>query len=351
MSIAESIAQRVQSMVGDAGGDDTPAADADSASEAEGGSPPTVEASDTESASADVSTSGASSGDSLPDADSTSPEATKTQHALLQEKLDRIRQENRDRREKAEAKRLRDEAEAERKAVAEERAKLEARKTKPWLERIKEDGLNPADVWEQMRQEALKAGTPEAKIEALQAAHQAEMASLRDELKSFRDSLEADKTAAEEARQLAEAEAEQRVFDSHFQTAIGLPQFSSLVDEYEPDTLYGIVAGLKENPQRLIAQARALRVNLTAPGGRFNMGDIFAVLKATQDAHRAKLAAKQPPQEQAPQASGESKTVNGTTDRRNAGSALGNLAATERATDTRPRTTRAERIRRLIHGG
>jgi hypothetical protein len=350
MSIAESIAQRVQTMVRDAGAEEAPAADADSASEAESGSPPTAEASGTESASADESTSGASSG-SPPDAGSSSPEAPNDRHALLQEKLDAIREQRAAARLEAEAKRLREEAEADRKAAAEERAKLEARKKKPWLERIKEDGENPADVFEAMRVEALKAGTPEAKIEALEAAHQAELAAIRDEFKAFRESLEAEKTAAEEARRQAEAEAEARVFDSHFQTALGLPQFASLAEEYEPETLYGIVAGLKENPDRLLAQARALRVNLTAPGGRFNMGDIFAVLKATQDAHRAKLAARNPPQEQAPQAKGESKTVNGTTDRRNAGSALGNDLATARATDTKPRTTRAERVRKLIVGG
>lgn len=345
----EAMNQRVQAMIHEAEGD-APAADADSASEALDGSPPTVDASGTESASADESRSGAPSG-TPSDADSSSPEATKTQHEILQEKLDRIRQENRERREKSEARKLREDAEADRKAAAEERAKLEALKKRPWLERIKETGENPADVFESMRQEALRAGTPEAKLEALQSAHQAEMASLREQVQAIQDAAKAREEAAEEARRDAEANAEQRVFASHFQTAIGLPQFASLVEEYEPETLYSIVSGLKDSPDRLLAQARALGVRLTAPGGRFNMGDIFAVLKATQDAHRAKLAARGQPQEQAPQGMGESKTVNGTTDRRNAGSALGNDLATSRASESTQRLTRKQRVQKLVEGG
>lgn len=346
MSVAESIAQRVQAMVHTAEAEGP--ADADSASEAPDGSPPTVEATGAESASADASS--ASEGTPTAEAGSASPEATidpetKLRHQLLEEKLAIAREERaRVREEQAAAKRAREEAEEDRRAAAEERKRYEELKKKPWRERIEAEGLKPADIFEQMRAEALKEGTPEAKIEALQAAHEAELRAIREEFKTFRESLESEKAAAAKAQ--ADA-----VFSTQFEQASSMPQWASLSKEYPKPVLRKIVEGLRDNPDRVIAQAQELGLNLTAPDGRINMGHIFVVLKATQDAHLARMRALEAPQEQATQAPVDAKTVNGTTDRRNAGSALGNTVATERATDAKPRTTRRERVQRMIRSG
>lgn len=343
---AERMSSRLQKLV---------SAEPGSAPETPDRSPPTAGSSSAESASADAPTTnaplatadGEGGTQASPEAPTTEPiDPAVLRQRALEEKLAAAREARRAARasieEAARLRREREAAEAERKAIAEERAKLDAWKKKPLLERVVEEGQTPADAYEKMRQEALKANTPEARIEALQEAHRAEMAALKDELKSLRDE-----------RQTERAEAEKRqaehVFQSEFHRCAKDPDYAPLLEEYEPEQLFGIASTLRRDPERLFAQARAL--GLTVQGTRFTMDDIFTVLKATQDAHRRRLQTKTQRPAEAAQEPAREPTVNGTTARRNAvTNVLGNENAGQKLTGT-PRQTRQQRVQRLIQRG
>ncbi len=277
-------------------------------------------------------------------------------HAALKEKLerDRARREERARRRKLEedaaaAKKAREEAEAE-------KAKYANLEGKPYLERIKALGLDPLKTFEEMRAEALKAGTPEAKLEAMDRAWQARFEAMNKQLEDERKAREeTQKTAAEERRR-AQEQANQHAFVREFETGLRDPKYESLTDEYEPTQLLGIATRLRDQPDLFFQQATDLGVSLTSDDGTFTMGDILGVLKATQDRHfkrleeqrRKRTAATQTSQaspQQPPEATRP--TVNGTAER-NAGSALGHqLAATRAAEPATRKESREERVKRL----
>lgn len=282
------------------------------------------------SASADVSTqveAAAPSGEPA----STSPEAPiAPDESELRAKLER----DRERREaRAAIRKAKLEAEARtklEKELAEERSKQAALKGKPFLERLKEEGQDPRTVFEQMKAEALKAGTPEARIEALEKANEARVAALEAQLKAITDARE------QEQRAIA-AERQERAFERDFSKALEIPAVKPLLDEYDPEDLLDIVRGMRD-PELLSAHAERLGVDLgvdlTDPDAEFNILHIFQVLRAQHDAHHAKKQRRQ--QQAAPQTSqpgtqpAEAKkpTVNGT-EARNAGTTLSNdLAAT-----------------------
>ncbi len=351
-TISQSIDARVAGML--AALPDEPT-ESDSTPETESASAPLdgVADSGVESASADGGESPAETAETATTASAASPEApneAKLRHQLLEEKLAAAREERqRVRAEMDRAKAAADAAEADRKAAAEERAKYDNLKKGTFLETIKALGHDPRETFEQMKAEAIESGTPEAQIRKMEERFAAQVASyekkLADTIAPLQETIDRlTKEKAEAAEQATEAQ-----FAADFQAH--LPQYEGLRSEYDDEALFGIVRGLKNDPSRLYAHAQSL--GLTLPANGFNMIHILDVLKATQERHerikRERQAKAAPP----PAAPAAAKTVNGTTDKRNAGSALGNDLATSRASGSvaKPRLTFEQRIQREIEKG
>lgn len=306
------------------------AADAESAPEASPGAPPpggeTPSGADSASAGLNVTPTGG---------EGTDPETAVHQEleAKLQADRDRRgtkaeRRAARLARERAEA--LAKQAEDDRKAAADEREKA---KGMSWLDRAKADKRDPREVFEEMRAEALKAGTPEAKIEAMEKAWGARMESLE-------KALEEERSGRKTERETATAHQEHAAFVADFQQGIADDKYATLHEEYDPPELFRVVQTLKGNPAYLRKQAKDLGVALTFDDGSFTMMDILSVMKATQDRHRTKqeqrrtqgaaphtspAGLQQPPAATKP-------TVNGTA-ARNAGNTISNDLAASRATE------------------
>lgn len=324
-----------------------PVPDADSASDADGASPP-ADASGSESASGEASDeTAAGSSPAAPDA--TTPPEAPTPHDLLQEKLEKARAENRERRERAEAKRIREEAEryaAERtreadshaQAMAAERAKWERLgKEGTYKDVLAELGRDPRVEFEALQREAIEAGTPEA-IAKRQAAEWERK--FKEAIGPLQERLE---QLAKRDEELTAREREMS-FRSDYAEAVkaGGEKYWDLLDAESEDKVVGKALALAEHPETFHQWARHYKVRLTAPGGRYNMTDILNVLAAAQaeyDAGRANRRAARtpptPPSETATaQAAPSTPTVNGTAAPRNAGTqTIGNDLATARAGD------------------
>lgn len=337
MSVATNIAARVQALSATVATEPSaePSAGAGSASESTDTAPPAVEASGAESAPA-------------ADAEA-APDVQKTRHELLAEKLAAVREKRRADRYGERARREASAAETDRKVAAEERAKYEGLKNGTFLETIKALGKDPRVVFEEMKHEAIEAGTPEAQVRRMQEQFNVQLHEAVEPLKQTVEELR------KERDELRAREAGLRV-QGDFQRVVADEDFLPLRVEYDDERLFAIADNLRQHPDNLIAHARRLQVRLTRDDGRFTMRDILNVLKAQQDEHergkQERGAKLRPAQQQAAQATADSKTVNGTTDRR-IGNPLGNNLASERASgaSSKPRLTRNERIQKLIAGG
>jgi hypothetical protein len=279
------------------------------------------------------------------------PQAAPIDHAELEAKLRAERDRNMTR---AERKRAKVEREAAEKARAE--AEAEAKKwqgvgkEKSWLETIKATGRNPSEVFEEMKNEALKAGTPEAKLEALERLYAERFETLEKTIKEERD-------AREQERQQTTAQQQHARFVGDFQNGVMRDEFAPLREEYEAPQLFHFVNVLKNNPPYLMQQAKTLGVKLTANDGTFTMMDILNVMKAQQARHFNRIEEQRRKQSAASQASSAAPqqapaatkpTVNGTAER-NAGQTIGNDLAATTAAGAKPpkKETREERVARL----
>ncbi|HET9045097.1 MAG TPA: hypothetical protein VFN70_18205 [Burkholderiales bacterium] len=238
------------------------------------------------------------------------------------------------------AERTRKEAEADRAKAAEERAKWATLgKDETWIAKIKAAGQDPLKVYEEFRAEALKAGTPDAKIDAL-SQQLAEEKAAREKLEKELADKEA---AAKEERERLAAEREQHEenqrFSSDIQRALKETTYAPLLEEYEPEQLENMAEGFRREPARLFKHAKALGVRLTSDDGQFTMLDIFNTMLAAQTAHRERMQRRT--QSAAPhtsatpeQGSSAKPTVNGTAERK-AGTptTLGNALASDRAAE------------------
>jgi hypothetical protein len=305
------------------------------------------------SASADVSTPAAPDAAPSEPAVSTSPEAPTTPtEDELQAKLAKDRERRRVKELERQAK---SESEARRRLEQQLKERDErdaARKTKPWLERIREDGEDPRKAFEEMKAEALKAGTPEAQIEAMTKAFDAKISTLEATLKAEREERQRERENIQK-QQAAHA------FRSDFDRALKIEHFQPLLDEYpDPEDMFPIVEHLKDNPAVLFGHAERLGVDLgldlTDPDVEFNMLHILQVMRAQQDAHNAKrAAAKQkaaPPQSQPAQpAEAKKPTVNGA-EVRKAGTTIGNdlAASSAGAPPDAVHEDHKQRLKRLI---
>jgi hypothetical protein len=357
---------RIQSLVSSADAIDngtTETTESDSASESESTNAPLEGASESgaESASADEGSLAAEAAAS-PEAPTTGDEALRLKHQILNEKLEALREENRLRRERLEseelaAKRAREEAEADRKAAAEERARFEGLKKKGSIkDTLTTLGMDPREAFEAMKAEALEAGSPEAVERRLRAELEAERDAIKKQLEESLTPLKTELEALKKEREEIQKQAAEAHFSSTVHGELADPQYINLRAEYDDNVLLGVARKLRDNPEAFAEQVKL--VGLTNIPRTYNMSHILQVLKATQDQHeerkRQNLAKLRPSEAQqtAPTTGAPAKTVNGTTEKRNAGSALGNDLASARASGApdKPKLTWEQRVAKLAEG-
>lgn len=344
---------------------------AEPASEENAAAPPDGVSSGAGSAPADEGASASVDG-------AASPGAPTIDSAAIERKLaaDRERREERARKKQqaedaAAAKREREAAEAERKADAEAREKY---KSMSWKERALAEGRDPREVWEEMRQEALAAGTPEARIEAVEKLWGSKLEDSNRRIEALEKRLDDQQKAHTEERAREQQAVKDQRFVHAFERTLAKPEYEALTDEYQPEQLFGFAVSFRDHPEQLFERAKALGVrleweeqaaarlaageDLTDEEPTFTMSDILNVLRTTQERHYARLEEQRrkktaapptgpgAPPRQAPVA--KQPTVNGTAER-NAGTSLGNHLASSRAADppSLKGMSREEKVRKL----
>lgn len=224
------------------------------------------------------------------------------------------------------AKAERESAATEREAAAAERARL-AEGKRDYKKFFEANGMDANAAYQDMTRQALEAGTPEAQIKRLQEDWKVELQKFRDaEVAPLKQELEQERAHRAD---LAKQNEEHRL-STNFASALGDPAFRNLRIEYPDEALLGHVRNMIQNPALMYETARIRQVPLTNPQKGFTMQEILKVLAAEQAAHdqgkQARQAAQSPAEPQSAQP-----TVNGTAPRRNAGTAIGNVLASERA--------------------
>ncbi len=256
-------------------------------------------------------------------------------------------------REKRQAQRIAERAKAERRAALDERRQAAefaaAEKAKyqglGTVGKIKETaaalGLNPRDFADAVNREAIEYSTPEAAAKREQARIDAQFAEQKAEIEALRkeraDAIEAER-----------AHAHQSNLVTHFQAAAADPAFKNLRIEYPDEALLDHAQYYDKNPRELHKHAREFGVRLTQPEKGFTMHELLQVLSAAQAAHdagkQARQAANAPPGEQ----SGKAPTVNGTAERRNAGTVTNELATQRASPGPKVSGSIKERLQRSI---
>lgn len=230
--------------------------------------------------------------------------------ALLEEKLAEARANQKARRLAEQAKADRKAAAAEREAAKAERAKYDGLRTGSFKDTLHALGRDPIKTWEEMSREAIEASTPEA---AARREKEASERALEERFKPILSELE--QLRAERAQYAAQAH--EASIRTSFQKAAEDPAFQDLRVEYDDETLLEHASFYDRNPDQFRAAAHQFGVRLTDPAKGFTMHELLQMLSAAQAAHnagvQARRAAQRPP---APQAG--TPTVNGTAPRRNA---------------------------------
>lgn len=277
-------------------------------------------------------------------ADAPASDPSSARAALIRERL----AEQRERREatklSAQAKADREEAARDREAAKGDRSKWEALKQGSFREGIAALGRDPSEVFAEMQREAIEASTPEAEIKRMRADFERQIGEKLAPLQETIESLKAEKVEAN-------AVAYHHALTSAFSQEAQDPEFVGLRTEYEDSALLGYVQEFDRNPDSFYAAAKAYGVRLTDPSQGFTMREILTVLKAAQDAHdQGKTARRARLQPQAHQAasSAPTRTVNGTAERRNAGSTIDPDLAGERASTSDRKLSRSERIQQEV---
>ncbi len=243
-------------------------------------------------------------------------------------------------------------AEDDRKAARAEREKFEASNRKlregSFKDALTELGRDPRKAFEEMQREAVEAGSPEGQIRLLQRQLEETAAKNAAELEEIRKAREAD--AAERAKERDQV-AEQLLvarFQNDFVKTLQDPAFNVLREAYDDEVIYAFADDFRLHPEKLHATAREHAVRLTQPGGRFTMREILKVLKTAQENHDARRQERRAGLGGVSQTLSRGTTVNGTTEKRNAGTTVGNDLASARASDGRAKLSRAERIEQEI---
>jgi hypothetical protein len=286
-------------------------------------------------------------------ADRSTEEARETKRSLLSERLAEVRERRAAARLDRQAREQADHAKKDREAAAAERAKWEGLRNGTFLDGMKALGKDPREVFEQMKQEAVEAGKPEAQIRQMQERFDKLLAETVEPLKKTIEGLREEKKQTEAREQAREESAR---FSADFDRTMQSPDFAPLRIEYGDERLVSMVRSFVTNPGSIVQHAKALKVELTHDDGRFSMREALTVLKRAQEEHEAqkqrRAQAVAPPSQPAPAPAGKKPTVNGTQER--ADNPLGNEPASSRAsnaTGKSPSESRRQRVQRLIDEG
>jgi hypothetical protein len=242
--------------------------------------------------------------------------------ALFEEKLTASREKRMSQRLAERAKAERKAAAEDRKAAAAERAKYDGLKEGSYKDTLTALGRDPLKSFEEMQREAIEYSTPEAAEKRARAELDEKFAKQQARI----DALEKERADA-----LAEQQerSERSRLVTHFQETVADPAFKALRLEYPDEALleHAEYYAKPAHTAELRTHAKTYGIRLTDPQGRFTMHELLQVLSAAQAAHdagkQARLAATAPPEAQP----GKSPTVNGTAERRNAGTVTNELAS------------------------
>lgn len=235
-------------------------------------------------------------------------------------------------REKRASQRLIEKAKADRKAAEEERRAASEQKAKwerlgkegTYKDVLTELGRDPRAEYEAMTKEAIEGATPEAiaqrQADALKREVDAKLTPLQQEVERLRAER------ADVAKQ-----AHEHAIVSSFNREAADPAFKDLRIEYDDGALIEYARHFDKNPDLLRATAQLRNVQLTNPEKGFTMREILQVLAAEQAAHNVGVQARRAALSPAEAQAGKPTTVNGTAERRNAATAIGNDLASQRA--------------------
>lgn len=233
-------------------------------------------------------------------------------------------------------------------AAAAERAKWEGLRTGTFVDGMRALGKDPREVLEQMKTEALKAGTPEFQISQMQERFDAELKrAISEHVEPLKKTIE--QLTTENAEK--DAAALDSRFGADFERTVQVEDFRALRVEYGEDRLFSMVRGFLASPKTLVTNAKALGVDLTHQDGRFSMREALTVLRRAQEEHEAQkqrraqaVATPNPAGQGAPE---KRPKVNGTVEVPS--NPLGNTPASSRASGApvEPRLSRRERVQRL----
>lgn len=273
-----------------------------------------------------------------------------TKRSLLSEKLAEVRERRRAASLEKQARERAERAKSDSETAAAERAKWEKLRNGTFVEGMRELGRDPREVLEEMKREALEAGTPAAEIRRMQERFDGELRKvLTEQVEPLKKTIEQLQAEREEA---AAREVETR-FVSDFERTVKADDYRPLIVEYGEERLFDLVRGFYDRPGSIVRHAKALGVDLTHDDGRFSMREALTVLKRAQDEHEAqkqRRAQAVATPTQAGQGVPEKKpTVNGAAPATNP---LGNEPASSRASANvqAPRLTRQQRVQKLIDG-
>jgi len=317
MSVAETIAARVNTMVA--------AADAGAPAVSE---TPVAESGDAPAEAAD-GLKGAPSEQSSPD--DSEATARKARLALYEEKLADARAKRKGQRLAEQARAARKAAAADRAEAAKERAKYDGLKEGSFKETLTALGRDPMKAYEEMAREAIEATTPEGQAKRQEAREREREAALQKHLDEQLSPVQQELELLRKEKAEWAARTHEHAIASNFQREVADPMFADLRIEYADEALIEYVKHYDKNPSDFHAAAKRYGVSLTNPQGLFTMREILSVLKSAQDEHERGKQSRRPAQSPAEAQPGKPRTVNGTVERQNAGTAIGNDLASERA--------------------
>lgn len=354
---AERIAAKVANIITNEGGD-TSSAESASASEASVTAPPARGASEAESGSAAGAVTSADGDEDGGASGGSDAEVRNARLSLLAEKTKALRESRRAKKTEGRFSERQKELDERQKKIDAEATKYEGLRNGTFLETIKGLGKDPQEVFKEMVAEAKRQGTPEAQIAMMRDQFSKQ---LNEAVEPLKQSLEEERKKRQELeddhKKRIEAQ-ENEVFAADFDVQVKAPDWVDLRVEYGDKRLLRLVSNLKSDPDAMRAHAKELGVKLTYPDRRFTMKDILSVLKAAHVAHETEKKQRRD-QMQAPtssqgapqQAPANARTVNGTAEKRNAGTnPLGNDSAASKASAPggRPRLSRQARIDRAM---
>ncbi len=250
--------------------------------------------------------------------------------ALFEEKLRHAREKRQGQKLAEKAAADRRAAKAEREAAAAERAKYDGLKTGSFKDTLTALGRDPRKTFEELQREAIEASTPEAQARREKEEAQRDREALKRELEDKLSPLQQELEQLRAERAEWAARSHQTNLVSSFRRAVADPAFTDLRIEYPEEALLDHAQHYDKNPDQFRAAASRFGVRLTAPEKGFTMHELLQVLAAAQAEHNAGVQARRSAQSPV-EPSAAPPTVNGTAPRRNAGTAIGNDLASQRA--------------------